>query len=201
MPRLDLHGAQLLPVSCSHSPSMAQRCITDLAGPALGPDDSLRPPRFPAHLDDVGLARTTTIDRLGRPQPRLPSGRMSWVDGFSAATPSGERHLRARDRHHTARVPRPDARPRTPSPPSSPCRSPSGSIAGDRRVVSFSSTGCSNLLSATTQCATSNSSPARSRRRCLRACTSFWIRGRQVLPHPFADLTRPDLSIRDLFRG
>lgn len=65
MPRLDLCGAQLVPVSCSHSPSMAQRCIADLAGPTLGSDDSLQRPRSPAHLDNVGLARSTKIDRLG----------------------------------------------------------------------------------------------------------------------------------------
>ena len=35
---------------------------------------------------------------------------------------SGQRHLRARDRHHPARVPRPDAHPRGPAPRSSPCR-------------------------------------------------------------------------------
>ena len=62
---MDLRGAQSLPVSCSHSPSMAQRCIADLAGPTLETDDSLRRPRSPAHVDDVGLARTTHIDRLG----------------------------------------------------------------------------------------------------------------------------------------
>ena len=44
------------------------------------------------------------------------------------------------------------------------------SVAARRRSTSrgFSSTGCSNLPSATTQCATAGSSPARSRRRCLR---------------------------------
>jgi hypothetical protein len=35
---------------------------------------------------------------------------------------SGQRHLRARDRHHPERVPRPDAHPRTPPPRNSLCR-------------------------------------------------------------------------------
>ena len=43
----------------------------------------------PALIGDVDLARLRRTDRLGRPHPRVPDGRLSWADGFSAPTGSG----------------------------------------------------------------------------------------------------------------